>query len=924
MQAAASGLDVLTITPQIRRVKLQNPTNLVIPPREQIMTGSPLIPSLNLQGINSSYNSTKQLPRKIITGPVSNTTFNEPEEPRAASPTETPHRFCPSTPVVQFGTLSVPRLPPPSYNISVTTGTGFQPSSFKTNWKPSTASFQKDRTYVSPSQYYPNLEEGVHQAELDAEEDQEIKENDLTEGEHETALTPRSGQVSFNNCIVTGSTNLPISEKAWKDSRAAPPKPEITLRLRNPTSHPPEKLFTHTGEDISRPFKYSNSNEGIIRTHGNGWKTNNQSSNPDPIAEVTQEDTIESWRTRKFKILYEMIRTGAEIITLNECDQFHSFFLPCMQLFGYDGIFCPRSNSPGLYQGYYSDGCCIFYKKKRMHMKEYFIGRVGGNSPCCLMMVEIFNHDHITDLDIAKSEAVFTSNSLRKAIGRRWKGEPPEEDVCRNSMSMIKRSPRIGGSQNLTSSFLNNNIGGTLSESVTPRLNVSTSIPTPRLNVSTSIPTPRLSVTPRLNVSTSIPTPRTLIDAKAFLQNGSGNLNIFEGAKPIELSDMMKKYSFYLRTTKPYAADCAIPAPIILDSEKKSKLSLSNLSNSMRKQQIDDGQDNNRSSAEQDIDADAQPIASKLQIQSPRCPALPELNLKLLEGGGTASGTITGSNNGSTTNLLKINPPMPTDVISITSTPRDPIGASQTTNIEIIKSLGLNRMQQRNPITPIPLKPIVKTDGLSGSQTPAKPASRRVSVNNEEATANNNLFNTNKRRYVLIATTQLPNGRTEEKEAERYESMKQIISIIEDFQKEFEIQHKGQTLDDVILTGDLGCTAYKRDGISSQTLDLLVKEKKYESVYQLPSSDNDLKLECDGSNNVDSIGTKFTPATTCENQNGDESSCPLMEDYIFHSGNLKLKDVLWAPSGSNGAEKVLLPSNRHPSHHLSTAAHFEF
>jgi endonuclease/exonuclease/phosphatase family metal-dependent hydrolase len=63
-----------------------------------------------------------------------------------------------------------------------------------------------------------------------------------------------------------------------------------------------------------------------------------------------------------------------DLIALEEVDRFYGFFAPALQLFGYEGVFTPKRGSPGCRNGWYSDGCCLFWQKETFHllgMKRY-------------------------------------------------------------------------------------------------------------------------------------------------------------------------------------------------------------------------------------------------------------------------------------------------------------------------------------------------------------------------------------------------------------------------------------------------------------------------------------------------------------------------------------------------------------------------
>jgi hypothetical protein len=53
-----------------------------------------------------------------------------------------------------------------------------------------------------------------------------------------------------------------------------------------------------------------------------------------------------------------------DLIAMEEVDRFHGFFAPALRLFGYEGLFMPKARAPGVRMGWYSDGCCFFFKKE--------------------------------------------------------------------------------------------------------------------------------------------------------------------------------------------------------------------------------------------------------------------------------------------------------------------------------------------------------------------------------------------------------------------------------------------------------------------------------------------------------------------------------------------------------------------------------
>ena len=67
---------------------------------------------------------------------------------------------------------------------------------------------------------------------------------------------------------------------------------------------------------------------------------------------------------RRWRLLEEIIGGDSQpdILTVQECDHFPDFFLPCLAAFGYDGVFEPKIYSPSCRFGYFSDGVAIFWK----------------------------------------------------------------------------------------------------------------------------------------------------------------------------------------------------------------------------------------------------------------------------------------------------------------------------------------------------------------------------------------------------------------------------------------------------------------------------------------------------------------------------------------------------------------------------------
>lgn len=70
------------------------------------------------------------------------------------------------------------------------------------------------------------------------------------------------------------------------------------------------------------------------------------------------------WENRREWLLEEILRSGADIICLQEVDHFPDFFQPKLSEKGFGGVFKPKASSPCLKVDGNSgpDGCALFYK----------------------------------------------------------------------------------------------------------------------------------------------------------------------------------------------------------------------------------------------------------------------------------------------------------------------------------------------------------------------------------------------------------------------------------------------------------------------------------------------------------------------------------------------------------------------------------
>jgi mRNA deadenylase 3'-5' endonuclease subunit Ccr4 len=79
---------------------------------------------------------------------------------------------------------------------------------------------------------------------------------------------------------------------------------------------------------------------------------------------------------RRWRILEVLLKSGGDgpcdILAMEEIDRYRGFFAPMLQLFGFEGIFMPKTRSPGVRMGWYSDGCCLFWKKDLFQLVSEF------------------------------------------------------------------------------------------------------------------------------------------------------------------------------------------------------------------------------------------------------------------------------------------------------------------------------------------------------------------------------------------------------------------------------------------------------------------------------------------------------------------------------------------------------------------------
>jgi len=110
------------------------------------------------------------------------------------------------------------------------------------------------------------------------------------------------------------------------------------------------------GPDVSPPFPIDQQIEGEKNIGYGGFS---ELTHP----EICLDFSLRRWRLLEVILGGDSSSDGSfDLLALEEVDRFRGFFAPVLRLFGYEGIFAPKTKSPGVPLGYYSDGCALFWK----------------------------------------------------------------------------------------------------------------------------------------------------------------------------------------------------------------------------------------------------------------------------------------------------------------------------------------------------------------------------------------------------------------------------------------------------------------------------------------------------------------------------------------------------------------------------------
>ena len=124
------------------------------------------------------------------------------------------------------------------------------------------------------------------------------------------------------------------------------------------------------GPDKEPPFGAKNVHENEKSVYG-GFSAI-------PTPEVLLDFAVRRWRILE-AILSPDLTNLPDIIAMEEVDRYRGFFAPALSCFGYSGVFASKPHSPGVKAGWYSDGCCLFWKETKFKLvserkNEYRVG----------------------------------------------------------------------------------------------------------------------------------------------------------------------------------------------------------------------------------------------------------------------------------------------------------------------------------------------------------------------------------------------------------------------------------------------------------------------------------------------------------------------------------------------------------------------
>lgn len=138
------------------------------------------------------------------------------------------------------------------------------------------------------------------------------------------------------------------------------------------------------------------------------------------------------WSYRGPLLVQEILRSGADLLCLEEVDHYKDFFEPELARHGFEGVFFPKCDSPCLYfpDNNGPDGCALFYRSDTFELskkKELVLKNInGGDSHQVALLAEFKMKHSQTDeaasctlvVAMAHLKAKTEGEELRVAQGR--------------------------------------------------------------------------------------------------------------------------------------------------------------------------------------------------------------------------------------------------------------------------------------------------------------------------------------------------------------------------------------------------------------------------------------------------------------------------------------------------------------------------
>ena len=182
-----------------------------------------------------------------------------------------------------------------------------------------------------------------------------------TSWETEKARAPEDIVVIEWNMMARGVSSGPTGMR--EVSYAAFSSSAIKMAQKTPSS---VGNFAHTGECLT------------IYPHS-------CSADPNNFGGYCQ---VPDWIDRKFMLLEHMLNVRPSIMCLQEVDHFHDFFAPALSAGNFKGVWQPRRNSPGLCNGFNSDGVAVFWDETRFVAVEKHSELLGSLPVACALLRE--------------------------------------------------------------------------------------------------------------------------------------------------------------------------------------------------------------------------------------------------------------------------------------------------------------------------------------------------------------------------------------------------------------------------------------------------------------------------------------------------------------------------------------------------------